>query len=158
MGVGAALRQRDKAPRQPFGGAPQKHGQHPGDRGTPLPFPGHVAQLQTAREPPSSPPARRSVWPVSQVPMSPSAPGPAPLALTKASLGAFLRGAILLGSIFSTGSSTTEIELQAVSTSTRLHPCGGWKAVLACGSPAWAASQLPAPTCMRLATQGPRRL
>lgn len=86
------------------------------------------------------------------------AKAPAPLALTKASLGAFLTGAILLGSIFSSGSSTTEIELQAASTSVWLHPCGGWKAVLACSSPAWAASQPPAPTCVGLATLGPWRL
>lgn len=52
MWVGVASGQRDKAPRQPFGGAPQEQGRSPRDRGTPLPFPSHVYRLQTARDPP----------------------------------------------------------------------------------------------------------
>lgn len=77
------------------------------------------------------------------------------LALTNASLGAFLGGAILLGSIFSCESSTRARAWQADSSSLGLHPCGEGKAGLAGGSPAWAGSQPPAPTCVGAATRSP---
>lgn len=160
MWVGVASGQRDKAPRQPFGGAPQEQGRSPRDRGTPLPFPSHVYRLQTARDPRQALGLPRQALGLACLtgPNATECAGPcSPRALTKASLGAFLIGAILAGSIFSCGSSTSEIELQAVSTSVWLHPCGGWKAVLARSSPAGAASQPPAPTCVDLATRGPCR-
>lgn len=84
-----------------------------------------------------------------------SAPQPRCPALTKASLGAFLGGAILLGSIFSCECSTRARAPQADSSSLGLHPCGEGKAGLVCGSPAWAGSQPPAPTCVGAAIRSP---
>lgn len=142
----------------PFEGLPRSTDGAPRTGEPHCPFPAASPSCKQRGRPPTRPPpgVRSGLSHRSQGHRVRQAP--APLALTKASLGAFLTGAILLGSIFSSGSSTTEIELQAVSTSTRLHPCGGWKAVLACSSPAWAASQPPAPTCVGLATLGPWRL
>lgn len=67
-------------------------------------------------------------------------------ALTKASLGAFLGGAILPDSMLSCHSSSGERGLLA-SSSLRLHPCGvrkaglqrqpGWLLLLSCGSTPW---------------------